>query len=348
MTQLIAKRDYTLNLQYEFTQEIKEFLNAIVWGSEGTVYEHPITDEYIAHFVNPHLIILRKEQAIFATVLLLNYQVGVGEKEVFNSYHIRYFASSPDFRGHLQIARFARDFMNLMREQATEPTIFNAYVERKNPKSMKLVESVGFEPISKINTLGFSRFFPKYNKYVFRVESESEKEVINASLSVFYRDFSCVHFHHIHHQNNYFVFKQNDEVLAGIQVFEVAWKMKKMDGFLGKIVMNIVPHIPILNRLFNPKNFRFLAFEGIYFKAGQQDKLIVLMEGVLAEFGYNSTMFWLDERQTFELKKQSLGLLNAFAKGTGTVLMMNFEKMNPVQIRQARELPAYISCFDFL
>ena len=65
---------------------------------------------------------------------------------------------------------------------------------------------------------------------------------------------------------------------------------------MGKIILNVVPMIPLLNRLFNPKKFEFLIFEGLFFKSGKEHRLHELFESLLVTEKLYSALFWMDKK----------------------------------------------------
>ena len=78
--------------------------------------------------------------------------------------------------------------------------------------------------------------------------------------------------------------------------------------------MNLVPHIPIINKLFNPKKFEFLAFEGIYCKKGYEDTLHELFNGLLAKNGLKSALMWFGDNSDMYEQLNSYGKLGFLNK----------------------------------
>jgi hypothetical protein len=226
--------------------------------------------------------------------------------------------------------------------------MFYAYLEKKNFQSSKLVTNLGFEPVRDTSTYGFSRFFPKQDPRVVRVTKEDHKKNVLDLLVNFYQDHCMVNFTSIHNHDNYFVVKENDEIIAGVQAVPSKWVVQKMEGWSGKFIMKVVPKIPLINQLFNPEDFNFVGFEGIYFKKGREADLILLFEHVLAVLNLKSGLFWQDVNCPYNLKDQRLGLINKFVAGTGSSLMISFNKLSEEDQQLIRSRPAYISCFDFV
>ena len=60
-----------------------------------------------------------------------------------------------------------------------------------------------------------------------------------------------------------------NEIIASVHIEKGACKIKKMPVIIGKLITNIVPSIPILNRIFNSNNFEFLELYHFHYKTRQ-------------------------------------------------------------------------------
>lgn len=330
--------------------EAIEFLDSISWGSDGAVYEHKNTPEHFKHITNPYLVSITEEGKILGTAVFCNPQVTVAGKP-FNYYYTRYFASSPAIRGRGVIKKLAAQVMSSIRDGEKLKTIFVGFIERGNKSSYKVTESAGYHTIGTIKTVGFSRFFPKKSKKIQQVITEPEKQEVIALLKKFYRQHALVQFDYLFMHNNYYVIKENNEIVAGCQFHKAHWVVNKMSGFTGKIILNVVPLIPLINKLFNPKKFEFLAFEGLYFKPGKENRLHELFEGLLAQEKLKSAMFWLDEKCPYYkalINYGKLGLINKFVKGSEVYIMASYQNMTAEEIYATENNPLYASAFDYI
>lgn len=330
--------------------EAIEFLDSISWGSEGAVYEHKNTPENFKFITNPYLISITEDEKIMGTAVFCNPRVTVAGQS-FNYYYTRYFASSPVIRGRGVIKRLAIQVMSSVREGETEKTIFVGFVEKGNKSSYKVSESAGYRNIGTIKTVGFSRFFPKKSSNIQQVKNETEKKEIIELLKNQYRQHALVQFDYLFIKDNYYMIKENDKIVAGCQFHKAHWVVNKMPGLMGKIILNVVPRIPLFNKLFNPKKFEFLAFEGIYFKPGKEKFLHELFEGLLAKEKLKSALFWMGEKcpwyRTLNQYGRS-GLINKFVKGSDVYIMASYQNMTPEEVHAAENSPLYASGFDYI
>jgi hypothetical protein len=176
------------------------------------------------------------------------------------------------------------------------------------------------------------------------------KEVIHI-LEKQYRDHGLVHFDYIFDKNNYYVIRENGKIIAGCQFHKAHWVVNRMPGLMGKVILNVLPKIPLLNRLFNPKRFEFLAYEGIYVEKGRENVLHELFEHLLAQENLRSALIWLDKRCPVFIDLQNygkLGLINNFVKDSQVTIMASYKNLSEEEIQLVESLPVYASAFDYI
>lgn len=327
-----------------------DFLERIAWGNEGAVYEHINTSEHAALIHQPMLFAIQEGNKILGTAVFCNTPVSVGDS-LFNCYYVRYFAASKEIRGKGIMKRYSGKVMELIRQGDEEKTIYFAGVERENKASYKVVESAGYEAAGTIKTMGFSRYFPRLNKTAEEITSKEDKQKVLELLSHQYKDYALTQFNYLFMRDNYYAIRENGEIVAGCQYHRAHWVVNNMKGISGKLIMNIVPHIPVLNKIFNPKRFEFLGFEGIYCKVGYENTLYSLFESLLAKEKLSASMFWLGDssplRNTLE-SKGKLGLIHTFIKDSDVVIMASYKNMNEEEIRDFKSRPLYASAYDYI
>jgi len=347
---LFTEGEYSIHRYDGIPEEALRFLDSIAWGSEGAVFEHKNTEEHIRQLHNPMLLAIFEGNEIRGTAVFCNTPVTV-DGNTFNCFYIRYFASSKLIRGKGVMKHFSIKVMELIRENEMQKTVYFACIERGNKGSYKVVESAGYKEIGTIKTMGFSRYFPKTKKSISQVRSIDEKAEILNLLKKRYMQHALVQFNSIFFQDDYYVIRENNEIVAGCQFHRVHWVVNKMPGFSGKVIMNVVPHIPILKGLFNPKRFEFLAFEAIYFKPGKVDKLYELFEGLLAKEKLKSSIFWMGAtcplRESI-VKKSRLGLIHSFIKDSDVFILSAFQNMSTSEVDSIKSQPLFASAFDYI
>jgi L-amino acid N-acyltransferase YncA len=342
--------DYQIRKYLGIPDAAINFLEEIAWGSEGAVYVNNKTNQHIREVYNPVLMTVQQGEKILSTAVFCNVPVGLGSK-TFNCFYVKYFASSKEIRGKGITKTMAQKVMEAIREGNTEKTIYYASVESKNRGSYKAVQSAGYSEIGTIKTIGFSRFFPQIDSRVSRVTTEQDKREVLKLLREQYSGHGLVQFQAIFKNENYFVIRDKTQIVAGCQYHRGDWEILKMKGLMGKLILKVLPHMPILKKIFNPKRFQFLSFEGIYFKPGYEKLLPVLFESLLTHEKLNSAMFWLCDKCPTKAaieRTGKLGLVNNFVKDSDVKILAGFQGLSNDEIAQLREKPLYVSAFDYV
>ena len=342
-------RDDQFNLQRAdgFSSEVVEFLDSTTWGTEDTLYEHKATDERIRDLHDPIPILACIEDRLLALVVLDRRQVASNGFSCI-SYFFRYLASNAGFRERAIVGKAGQKAMDIVRRDEQDKAIYFASIESRNRRSYNFVKGVGYSEIGSVHTFGFSRFFPRSSKYIFQAKSDLDKANVQTILGQHYQSHSLVHFANLFKNEGCFYLKKDGEIKAILQAHMALWVIKKMKGKMGKVLMKYVPHIPLINKMFNPRKFEFLAFEALYYQDSIKD-LYRLMEGVLAIYGLKSAMFWLDQRDPLYQEFMSmgkLGLLHKFVSDSSAYVMASFRNLTHEEEQQVRETPIYMSGFD--
>lgn len=329
--------------------EVKAFLESIEWGSEGAVYQRHDMSERLYSIPDPYLILLKDGDRIAGTAIF-NKRIGdtAGTKLPF--YYIGFFASSPHIRGKGLVKKYGAQFMTKIREDETDPAVYMGVIERGNHGSFKVSQNAGYDVISLLKTVGFSRFFPKKDPR-FRKAKPEEYEAIKARLTHTYSDHALVHFTHLFMRGDYYVLEENGELIAGLQSHPARWEIQRMPGIMGKLVMKVLPHLPLIKRLYNPKDFQFLSFEGIFYPKGRVQVLHQLIESTLAEKSLHTALIFLDERSPVYremLANGKLGLVHHFTKDSDARIVASLEKIDSATEEKLRQWPWYTTGFDYI
>ena len=339
--------DIVIQVTFERPQEMIDMLDSILWGTNGPIYSKTGIAEKVHNTVQMHSILLKKSGKIIGICGLSERTVKVG-KEWVSSHYVRNFSVDKAYQGK----GYSKLLMDNLKKYFTsilpEPYIAYAFIEGSNVRSQKVADFLGYPIVRKFDTTLFSRLFPK--KYASaRRATKSDHENIKNHLNEFYKDYSFVQFYKTFYKDDYFVLEENDDIIAGVQAFKVKWNVHSMKGFSGKIMMNVLPYIPIANRLFHP-DFKFLVFDSMFCKAGKEKELLLLLEDVLNRFGdVYSGWVMLDQQaplyQTLN-KINKWGILNSIQAPFPAAVVMNVHGLSESVLEEAKNQPAYIAGFD--
>jgi len=347
---LYSEGDYSIWRHQGIPDEALNFLDSIAWGNDGAVYEHKNTEEHIRLLHRPTLMAIHERNKIQGTAVFCNTPITAGASQ-FNCYYIRYFAASKEIKGKGVMKKYAPKVMEAIRDNEKDKTVFFACVEKANRASYRAVENAGYQKIGTMKTNGFSRFFPTVKKNIEQVTTDVVRSEVISLVKKQYEGHALVQFNSLFLLDNYYVIREKGEIIAGCQFHRVHWVVNSMPGFMGKIILNIVPFIPLLNRLFNPGRFKFLAFEGIYVKPGYEHRLMELFEGLLAKEKLYSAMYWMGEDCSVRkriLENGKTGLLHSFIKESDAFIMASFFGLTETEVRDITSRPLFASAFDYI
>ncbi|MEH0157610.1 hypothetical protein V6R21_26190 [Limibacter armeniacum] len=355
---LFERGSITLDRTKSPANDIVDIVSETLFGTPGSMrYRHKDTREYIHQIDNPYFLALRRNDVLLGTVTICTRPI-LHTVAPTTAYHVRYFAFNEKFRStsretqKRQKSNFLLDliFNQLEAEHFPETGggVFYAYVERENVRSAELCERFGFNPIRKMTTSIFSRMFPKKDNRVSRLNAD-DKGQMKQLLHDYYKGYSFFTTENLFKDDNYFVLKEGNEIVAGIQALPTHWKMEEMSGPVGALAMNLLPKLPILSRVFNPNAYNFLAGEGVYCKKGYEHLIPVLFEAVCAETGYYSINIWSDiESSLYQLLQgiKSKGVLERFNDKNTADVIVKYSEISEETARDIESRPTYISGFD--
>jgi hypothetical protein len=238
--------------------------------------------------------------------------------------------------------------LSLPRVFEQDKHIMYAFVESMNERSKNLVHQAGYEYIRSFLTVAFSRFSPKKDERVYKLAAE-EKNNMESLLSDFYKNHS---FFSIDYSftGNYYVLKENNEIIAGVNTIPSLYKIYDMPGIWGWVIMKILPRAPYFKRLFSPTEFRYLVFDSIYCKEGKENLLGTLFESVCQIEGYHTGLTWLDDRSYLYDKLRTevkMGALNRMLNAKPGLVYARFLYFSENEKEAFYNAPAYVSGFDF-
>ncbi|HSY61641.1 MAG TPA: hypothetical protein VK796_07175, partial [Cytophaga sp.] len=159
------------------------------------------------------------------------------------------------------------------------------------------------------------------------------------------------HFDHAFLENNYYVLKKDNEIIAGIRTNTAHWMVRSLQGFSGMLIVKLFPYLPVLSRLFNPQKFRFAAFDGIYSKAGYEKELFVLMESVCASLKVTTGIMWLDSESSLNDRLKgsgNWGIMEKLKENIPAYVVAAFKNIPQDEQEKASKFPVYISAVDII
>ena len=227
--------------------------------------------------------------------------------------------------------------------------IMYAFVESKNERSKNLVHQAGYEYIRSFLTVAFSRFSPKSDSRVTKL-SDEERSEMELLLKEYYCNYSFFSTDFSFYGDRYYILKNGNEIIAGVSAIPSVYKVYDIPGVWGWVIMKVLPKTPYFRRLFRPGEFRYIVFDAIYCKKGNEKLLGKLFESVCAAEGFNTGLTWLDDHSLLYDKLRTvvkMGALNRMLNAKPGLVYSRFINLSDNEKEYFYNAPAYISGFDF-
>jgi hypothetical protein len=349
MTVIFEEYPYKVTLQHTPESKSVDLLKRTYWGTKETVYQHKNTEENIAEVPEPSFFNLEKLGELIGTCCFSK-RKGNSNGYTYDAWYSRYFAIDASKQGGVFGNMILKHIRSYFENQTHRSSVFYAYVDASNVRSSKLLGHIGFNAIRSFETCTFSRLYPEKDKRVSLISPEYQNAML-ALLQDSYKEYSFAHFDQEYFQENYFVLKKENEIVAGVRVNMAHWVVRSLPGFSGKLIIKLLPHIPVISRLFNPTNFRFAAFDGIYCKEGNEKEFFKLMESVCNTFKVSTGLMWLDSDSALYHRFKSAGdwgIMDKLKEKIAAHVVVAFKNIPQEEQERIAKCPAYISVVDII
>lgn len=342
-----------------------ELLSKTVYGVPGGLqYQHLNSLERIEAIVNPKFLCLTRGDRLMGMVGFSGREARIGDHATM-AWYVRYLTmpsvgrmkderngrvKADEKKKSIGIKSYFSDLLSQGFSKLGQGGFSYALLEKGNDYSRHICDTYGYQTVRQMGTYAFSRIRPKGNVGV-RELRDDEKPMVLETVDRFYRGYNLFFKDHVFLQGTYYVFERDGQVVAGAKAMKVRWRMDNIPGFWGRFLVKNGGRIPIIHKIFNPQDFRFLAFEALWCLPGSESMLISLLEGVCERLGYNMGMIWADtDSPLSELIGKHLrsGLIGMFRSDEPTEIIMNYDATDEELSRELHSKPIYISAFDLV
>ena len=362
----------SISVEDEPGNDVKELLANTILGTPGKLrYRHTSFNTKLPFLGQIYFIVLKKSGKLLGCIAFSKRDTFY-KQTTASSWYIRYFSIRAPLRAKshkqkkskrqerekpqrdnllkLTAQKFFDDPTQLDQKLGDDPggDLVYAYVEKENVRSWDFTEMIGFETVGRIYTSFFSRFNPIRDPHVHS-PMENDKKDILSNLREFYQEHTFFTEQNLFFGNNYLVWKENDEIVAGCQANPEVWKLVDYPGLLNKLFLKVLIRLPLLSRRFDPGYLKFIALEGIWYKKGYENCLLQLFESACAYHNLYLAIIWLDSKcPLYKTIRQlgQLGIIDKFIKPAVGDIRVKFIHWKEEDKRYYYEQPAYISCFD--
>jgi hypothetical protein len=213
---------------------------------------------------------------------------------------------------------------------------------------MNFSAQMGLETVGEMASFSFSRLQPRKSVRVEQLK-ENEQDQMLELLKTYYKEYTLVFTDPLFKNNDYYVIRDQDRVVAGLQIYPVTWRIVDFGSKTANALVGMGCKIPWVGRRISPEKLDLLAFDGIYCEPGYEASLYELMEGVLALSGRYLAMIMADTSSElygiFE-KQEKLGLVHKVIGTFKADIRVRFINL-PEETRQYfLDHPTYIPTYD--
>ena len=164
-------------------------------------------------------------------------------------------------------------------------------------------------------------------------------------LDDFYKGHNFYNAESLDLPENYYVLKENDEIIAGIHAQKTTWKIKEIPNRMGLLMLRLLSVIPGLKKSFNPGQLSFLSLYGLYCKKDYEHKIPVLFESICHLLEVKIAFYWDDEKspvlgKLYQSKK--MGWFKGVFKDVRGFLFVKLFNTDPSVTGTLSQKPFYI------
>ena len=340
-------------------ESVIELLKNTVIGTNGSLYQLMDTEQKIHQLNHPHFLYIERNGKAIGNVTICERPIVLNQNKV-DSLYLRYFAFDTVFQAGEQnhkVNRTSSGFQTYLSRlfdtsnmdpvnPKHQKSIYWAFIDPQNSRSFQVNERFGFQSIGKFQTTAFSRVNPKKKVTVSKIKENEKGETLEL-IKDFYADFNFFSDVHLFDNDDFYILKKGEEIIAGIQANPVHWKIKSLPGASGKFLVKYAHRIPRLKNIINPVNHQFLATEGLFWKVGFEDHVSDLLEGVLHLTQKNSLLIWTDlNNKMLDNLTIKWGFIQKTKKNNSIDIVAKFNGFEAAEISEISQKKKYLSGFD--
>jgi ribosomal protein S18 acetylase RimI-like enzyme len=294
-----SERGHSIQYRRVPSDALMQLLEKTEWGAQGTTYAIRQVPDILGRIRDPHYLTLESDAGALIGGVVCGRKSTATPVRSCPAIHIAMVAIDKAWAGQgkgLLLSRHAKDFIF---DLLGEAGLVHVYIEASNSASVNLHRRIGYSDLFTARVRFFGRFAPEAAGGVRLLEEVERCELVRA-LNAQYDGHIGVDFDQSVDCGVYYVLAEQGAIVAGVQISDMHWSLREIDGFAGVAALNILPNLPFMSQIYDPEHFRFLRFGSIHVKAGFEDRLSVLLESVLALRDRHVGMLLFDPRSSLQ------------------------------------------------
>jgi hypothetical protein len=308
-------KNLKITIDNTYNHKFLEFVKNVKYGTNGVVLVVNSMETEFKKYKDPLFISLKENNELVGVRVLNHKQMHQNGLDI----HVFYKSLLAIDPGKMNKG-YGTLLLDKIREYIFakyDKVILSAVVEEDNIRSKRVVQKSGLKFINSFTGVSHVSIMPKANKNVTQLGKDDELKILSL-LNSQYSNHTLVDVDDSFDPESYYVLKENNEIKAGLQVKAPSWSIINYPGIYGFFLMKIVPKIPILKKIFNPKNYSFLKIGNVYITDGRS--FTKLLHGVLHLYNINASFTCLNPNSDIDSK-----IIAEMKKG---ILSSEVSKMN--------------------
>lgn len=269
-----------------------ELAAATVWGSGGTRYRMRDVETKLRMLAGSEFLTLELNGQVIGIYVLREKRVMVGDAEL-PAWYRTFLALAPEYGGRGYGSLLVREARRHCTAKLGGAGLIYGYIEADNARSLAAATRAGYQAVAGFNVMIFSRVRPHRDARC-RVLNPAERQAMTGRLTDLYRDHVMLDFDQSLDPGGYWVLEHEDGIAAGVQVEQCDWRVCRLPGIGGALLVHVISRTPVLRRLFDARHCRFVKLGNLFTRPGQESLMFPLLETVLACNEVKAAMIFQD------------------------------------------------------
>ena len=321
-------------------------LERTIWGTKSTLYEKHAVPESLDRISDAYFFSLKVGGELVAVCAAYRKSIRVGDLA-----YPAFYCFDLAVAGPKQGQGYGKLLSTVQRShlltELKDGGIAYAYIEAENLRSLELARQIGFESIGRCDAIMFSRFHPRDDARVERL-SGSQTEAVVRGLNEQYADHAFLDFEQSVKAQDYYILMESGEIVAGVQAIPQTYSLKRLPGVKGALLVHVLPHVPVLGAVFNPKNRHFHRFGNILVRPGSEAAAFTVMETILARHRLKLGLILTDKRSSVYQRIAPIRRFGLLQSGLRAAIQVvaSFNNVSDAEIAEIRRRPVCVSIMD--
>jgi hypothetical protein len=274
------ERGETIQLTRAPTPEAIQILSRTVWGSHDLRYRILDIDAKLGQLRDAYFFCLSVDDHLASVCVLDRCEKRVLGRS-FDAFHCVMAATDESFRDRGCASLLLGHIRTFCERTLRSPGLAFAYIEASTKFSLRLSGRVGHAVEAEMPLVLFSRMMPRAALRV-RTAIASDRDELVEKLNALYEDHDFTDFEASVRPERTLVICENDRITAAAQFEVLHWSVASLPGISGSLLLRLLPLIPGLKRVLNPRDLRFIRVGNVLVEPGCEGQLVSLLETGLA------------------------------------------------------------------